>query len=53
MDSCINPVSDNPLIISDENNKINKSYELADDNRFYFVGFEEKGGEKYVCDEKE
>ncbi len=51
MTGCIKTFTDNQITISSE--KINKQYELAEDNRFYFVALEEKDGEKYVCDEKE
>jgi len=36
--------------ITDTNNKINKQYELVQDNKFYFIALEEKEGERYVCE---
>lgn len=32
------------------NEKINKSYKLYEDERFYFIGLEEKEGEFYICE---
>lgn len=32
------------------NEKINKSYKFYEDERFYFIAFEEKEGEFYVCE---
>lgn len=36
--------------ITIENTKINKQYEIAKDERFYFMALEEKDGETYVCE---
>lgn len=32
------------------NTKINKSYRIYQDERFYFIAFEEKEGEFYICE---
>lgn len=45
---CVISESVSKINISSE--KINKLYEINQDERFYFIALEEKGGERYVCE---
>lgn len=36
--------------IINETRKIDKEYNLNEDDEFYFIAMEEKGGERYVCE---
>lgn len=40
----------NELNITIYNKKINKSYDIVNDERFYFIALEDKDGEQYVCE---
>ncbi len=46
-ETILNPPNPYPVQISE---KINKEYELSNDERFWFVAITEKDGEEYVCE---